>query len=100
MKRKRHTDEKIVQILKEHEAGASATDLSKKVRVKLDFVQPGKPTPNAFVGSFKGKMREYCLDLHWFASIEDARSTIADWAPLPLRQALPFARQQTARSVR
>ena len=26
-----------------------------------------------------GKMREYCLDLHWFASIEDARSTIDDW---------------------
>jgi putative transposase len=23
--------------------------------------------------------REYCLDLHWFASIEDARSTINDW---------------------
>lgn len=48
-------------------------------RVKLHFIQPGKPTQNAFVESFNGKFREYCLDLHWFASITDARSTINDW---------------------
>ena len=49
---------------------------AKKARVKLHFIQPGKPTQVAFVESFNGRMREYCLDLHWFASIEDARSTI------------------------
>lgn len=48
-------------------------------RVKLHFIQPGKPTQNAFVESFNGKFREYCLDLNWFASIADARSTIATW---------------------
>ena len=52
---------------------------AKKVGVKLHFIQPGKPTQNAFVESFNGKMRAYCLDLHWFASIDDARSTIDDW---------------------
>ena len=52
---------------------------AKKIGVKLHFIQPGKPTQNAFVESFNGKMRAYCLDLHWFASIEDARSTIDDW---------------------
>ncbi|KAA3630541.1 MAG: hypothetical protein DWQ09_00005 [Proteobacteria bacterium] len=26
---------------------------------------PGKPTQNAFVKSFNGKFRDYCLDLHW-----------------------------------
>ncbi len=52
---------------------------SKRVGVKLHFIQPGKPTQNAFVESFNGKFREYCLDLHWFASLEDARSTIEDW---------------------
>ena len=52
---------------------------AKNAGVKLHFIQPGKPTQNAFVESFNGKMRAYCLDLHWFASIEDARSTIDDW---------------------
>lgn len=47
--------------------------------VKLHFIQPGKPTQNAFVESFNGKFRDYCLDLHWFASLEDARSTINEW---------------------
>jgi len=40
---------------------------------------PGKPTQNAFVESFNGKFRERCLDLNWFASLEDARSTIEHW---------------------
>ena len=30
MKRKRYTEEKIISILKEHEAGASAPDLSRR----------------------------------------------------------------------
>ena len=52
---------------------------AKKAGVKLHFIQQGKPTQNAFVESFNGKLREYCLDLHWFASIEDARSILNDW---------------------
>ncbi len=52
---------------------------SQHTGVKLHFIQPGKPTQNAFVESFNGKFRDYCLNLHWFASIEDARSTINDW---------------------
>jgi len=52
---------------------------SKKAGVILHFIQPGKPTQNAFVESFNGKLREYCLNLHWFGSIEDARSIINDW---------------------
>jgi putative transposase len=52
---------------------------AKRRGVKLHFIQPGKPTQNAFVESFNGKFRDYCLDLHWFASIEDAREEIANW---------------------
>jgi len=47
--------------------------------IKLHFIQPGKPTQNAFVESFNGKFREYCLDLHWFASLDDAREIIERW---------------------
>ena len=39
---------------------------AKRAGVKLHFIQPRKPTQNAFVESFNGKLREYCLDLHWF----------------------------------
>jgi len=52
---------------------------SKRTGVKLHFIQPGKPTQNAFVESFNGKFREYCLDQHWFASLADARTVIENW---------------------
>ena len=52
---------------------------AKRTGVKLHCIQPGKPTQNAFVESFYGKLREYCLDLHWFASLDDARSIIKQW---------------------
>ena len=47
--------------------------------VKLGFIQPGKPTQNAFVGSLNGKFRNECLNQHWFRSIEEARKTVAQW---------------------
>ncbi len=52
---------------------------SQRSSVKLHFIQPGKPTQNAFVESFNGKFREYCLNQHCFVSLEDARSKIKDW---------------------
>lgn len=44
--------------------------------VKLDFSRPGKPTDNAFVESFNGRLRDECLNAHWFLSLDDARSKI------------------------
>lgn len=44
--------------------------------VTLDFSRPGKPTDNAFVESFKGRLRDECLNTHWFLSLEDARAKI------------------------
>jgi len=48
-------------------------------RVRLHFIQPGKPTQNAFVESFNGKFRDYCLNLNWFTSLADARQEIEAW---------------------
>ena len=47
--------------------------------VELDFIEPGKPTQNAFVESFNGKFREECLSVSWFTSLEHARQEIATW---------------------
>ena len=52
---------------------------TKKAGIKLHFIQPGKPTQNAFIESFNGKFRAYYLDLNWFTHLEDARSKIDDW---------------------
>lgn len=49
---------------------------TEKRRVKLHFIQSGKPTQNAVGESFNGKCREYCLDLNSLASIHDARAII------------------------
>ena len=48
-------------------------------RVKLHFIQPGKPTQNAYIESFNGKFRDECLDEHIFLSLEDARRKIEAW---------------------
>jgi len=52
---------------------------SKENNVKLHFIQPGKPTQNAFVESFNGRFREGCLNQHWFRSLSQARHIINEW---------------------
>lgn len=47
--------------------------------VKLHFIQPGKPTQNAFVESFNGKFRDGCLNQHWFRTLAETRRIINDW---------------------
>ena len=47
--------------------------------VRLFFIEPGKPTQNAFIESFNGKFRDGCLNQHWFGSIEQARLIIQAW---------------------
>ncbi len=42
--------------------------------VTLDFSRPIKPTDNAFVESFNGKIRAECIDQNWFLTLDDARS--------------------------
>lgn len=47
--------------------------------VELQFIQPGKPTQNAFVESFNGTCRDNCLNEHWFGSLREAREIIEAW---------------------
>jgi putative transposase len=47
--------------------------------VQIDFSRPGKPTDNSFVESFNGSLRDECLNVNWFESIEEAKARIEDW---------------------
>ena len=47
--------------------------------VELDFSRPGKPTDNANVESFNGRLRQECLNATWFMSLDDARGKIEAW---------------------
>ena len=47
--------------------------------VKLHFIQPGKPTQNAYIESFNGKFRDECLNEHVFTSLHDAQQKIETW---------------------
>ncbi|MBI1248867.1 transposase [bacterium] len=47
--------------------------------VELDFSRPGKPTDNAFIESFNGRLRQECLNQHWFLSLADAQEKIDSW---------------------
>jgi putative transposase len=47
--------------------------------VRLHFIEPGKPIQNAFIESFNGKMRDECLNEHWFRTLSEARQTIEAW---------------------
>jgi putative transposase len=48
-------------------------------QIELVHIQPGKPTQNARVESFHGRLREECLNVSWFQNLFDARRKIAAW---------------------
>ena len=52
---------------------------AEKHGVRLHFIEPGKPTQNAFVESFNGKFRDECLNEHWFSDLSNAREKIERW---------------------
>jgi putative transposase len=47
--------------------------------VTLDFSRPGKPTDNAFIEAFNGRLRAECLNAHWFLTLADAQEKLEAW---------------------
>ena len=47
--------------------------------VKIDFIQPGKPTQNGHVESFNGRFRDECLSQAHFPTLDRARVEIELW---------------------
>lgn len=48
-------------------------------RINLDFIQPGRPMQNGYVESFNGRLRDECLQVSWFTSIQEARDDVEAW---------------------
>jgi transposase InsO family protein len=47
--------------------------------VSLRLIEPGKPNQNAYIESFNGRLRDECLNEHWFTSLAHARTVIEVW---------------------
>ncbi|PHS04324.1 MAG: hypothetical protein COA78_16825 [Blastopirellula sp.] len=43
------------------------------------YIAPDKPTQNAFIESFNGKLRDECLNENLFSSLADAKDVLKDW---------------------
>lgn len=47
--------------------------------VELHFIEPGKPQQNGFIESFNGRLRDECLNEHWFQNLPHARRITEEW---------------------
>lgn len=47
--------------------------------IEWHYIAPGKPTQNAFVESFNGKLRDELLNEELFTSLSHARAALRDW---------------------
>lgn len=43
------------------------------------FTDPGKPTQNGYIESFNGKLRDECLNQHWFRNLSEAKEILEAW---------------------
>lgn len=50
-----------------------------KSGVQLDVTRPGKPTDNGLCESFNGRLRDECLNVNEFTSLDAARQAIEAW---------------------
>lgn len=47
--------------------------------IALRPIEPGKPNQNAYIESFNGRLRDECLNEHWFINLAHARQLIGQW---------------------
>jgi transposase InsO family protein len=48
-------------------------------QIALRLIEPGKPNQNAYIESFNGRLRDECLNEHWFTSLAHAQVVIEAW---------------------
>lgn len=59
--------------------GAAMLTWAHRNGITLRLIEPGKPNQNAYIESFNGRLRDECLNEHWFTSLLHARTVIEDW---------------------
>ena len=52
---------------------------SQETQIEWHYIAPGKPTQNAFIESFNGRLRDELLNETLFRSLNHAREALADW---------------------
>lgn len=97
--KKRYTEEQIIGVLKEANQICRRRGYPKIIRtdngqriyrqgdaqlaydhgITLRLIEPGKPNQNAYIESFNGRLREECLNEHWFRNIHHARELVERW---------------------
>ena len=66
---KQHGLPTVIRVDNGPEFRSKALDLwAYQNQVKLDFIEPGKPTQNGQIESFNGRFRAECLNQEWFYS--------------------------------
>lgn len=48
-------------------------------KIRIIYIQPGRPMQNGYVESFNGRFRDECLNANWFSTMADARQKIEAW---------------------
>lgn len=59
--------------------GRTMTTWAHERGVLLRLIEPGKPNQNAYIESFNGRLRDECLNEHWFTHLLHARTVIELW---------------------
>lgn len=54
-------------------------DWLKGLGVKTAYIEPGSPWENGFNERFNGSLRDECLNLEYFHTLEEARVIIGEW---------------------
>lgn len=60
-------------------AGKALDEWAYQNGIRLHFIRPGKPVENAYIESFNGRLRDECLNEHWFMSLPHAKQVIEEW---------------------
>jgi hypothetical protein len=89
MKRSRFTEEQIIAVLREHEAGAKTADLARTSNAILawsqdhivdrHYIEKGKPMQNGYIESFNGRLCDELLNESLFLGLDHARSAVLEW---------------------
>ena len=48
-------------------------------KINLVHIQPGRPMQNGHVESFHGRLRDECLNVSWFRTLNDVRRTLDNY---------------------